>query len=222
MMSHPRVTASACVGFFSLPIEIRNDIYKRILVLPHPIHLFQDPGCAVQSFLPEKPYEWLALLYTNRQISEEARAVLYGSNKFSFEEVESWKPQGSLLNSFLSCIGSVGAGSLSSLSMNFPATEQIEGRSGEIEIRDDSLQSLRLLQNKCIKLNTLEILIFSKKTSRLITEDQTFARGVFLEINAQLRRINSLNNIILRACSDSPAPSVTEFLHGLGWIILVE
>lgn len=97
----------------------------------------------------------------------------------------------------------------------------MEGQSGEIKLRDDSLHNLQLLQNKCITLHTLEFLIFSKNTSRLITEDQTFAQGIFLVINTQLRRINSLNNIILKIYSGSPTLSVREDLHRLGWVVLV-
>lgn len=75
-------------NFLSLPIEIRNNIYQKVLALPQPLHLFQDPGYPVESFIPGKPYLWLALLYTNRQISEKARAVLYRFNSFTFQKVE--------------------------------------------------------------------------------------------------------------------------------------
>lgn len=215
---------SAIVSFFSLPIEARNNIYKRVLALPHPLYLFQDPGCPVETFAPEKPFQWLALLYTNRQISDEARAVLYGMNHFTLQEVETTQRQSSLLKSFLSCIGPVNAGLLSHLCINFPATERIEGQSGEIRLKADSLQRLQLLQEECTKLKTLETLMYGKNSSGLIKEDQNnakFIQEVLLEINAQFKGIASLEKIIVRVYSGSPAPSVKEFLQGLGWVVLI-
>lgn len=217
-------TASAVISFFSLPNEIRNDIYKRVLAVPHPLYLFQDTGCPVEAFAPERPSQWLALLYTNRQISDEARAILYGINQFTLQEVETIQRPGSLLKSFLNCIGPVNAGWLSHLCINFPATERIEGQPGEIKLREDSLQSLQLLQKECTKLKTLETLIYSQNSSDLVKEDLNntgFVRDVLLEINAQFRGIASLNKVIVRVYNGSPSPSVKEFLQELGWAVLI-
>lgn len=71
-MSGSGESAPKLTGFFSLPIETRSDIYKRVLALPQSLYLFQDPGCPIETFAPGKPYRWLALLYVNRQISAEA------------------------------------------------------------------------------------------------------------------------------------------------------
>lgn len=209
--------------FLSLPIETRNNIYERLLAVPHPLYIFQDPGCPVEAFAPEKPNRWLALLYTNRQISDEARAILYGMNYFTLEDVQTRQRGGGLLKSFLHCIGPVNSGLLSQLCINFPATEWIEGQSGKIRIREDSLQSLQLLQKGCTGLKTLETLIYGQNASGLIKEDQNnamFVREVLMEIGAQFRAIASLNKIIVRVCNGSPAPSITEFIEGLGWVVI--
>jgi hypothetical protein len=188
-----------------VPIEIRDNIYEGVLAVPHSLHLFQDPGYPVESFIPEKPYAWLALLYTNRQISEDAKAVLYGSNRFTLQEVETAQLRGSLLESFINRIGPFNAGSLSHLCINFPATEMIQGQSGGIRLREDSLRSLQLLQKQCAKLTTLETLIYSKNSKGLIQEDQKFVREVLLEINSQFRGISCLKKIVVRVQSGSPA-----------------
>ncbi|KAF7591583.1 hypothetical protein BBP40_001331 [Aspergillus hancockii] len=214
--------ALASVGFFRLPIEIRKNIYQRVLIVPHPLYLFQDPGCQVETFAPEKPYRWLALLYTNRQISDEARAVLYGMNHFALQEAT--QRQGSLLKSFLTCIGPVNAGLLSHLCIDFPATERIDGQSGDLKLRDDSLQSLELLQRECTNLKTLETLIYGQNSGGLMKEDQisfTFLREIFLKIDAQFKEIASLEKIIVRIYSGTPTASVREFLQGLGWVVLL-
>jgi hypothetical protein len=64
------------VNFLDLPIPIRNKIYENVLVVLHPLYLFQEPGSPVDAFAPDEPLQWLALLHTNRQISVEASAVL--------------------------------------------------------------------------------------------------------------------------------------------------
>jgi hypothetical protein len=183
-----------------------------VLALPQPLHLFQDPGCPVESFIPGKPYRWLALLYTNRQISEEARAALYRFNSFTFQEVEN----GSVLEAFINSIGHSNAGSLSHLCFDFPSTESMHG---EISLRECSLQRLQLLQKECSSLAKLEILIHSRNSRLLIEQDSSSVRGVLSEINRQLGYISSLGDIIVRVYSGSPAPSVKEFLQGLGWIV---
>lgn len=208
--------------FLSLPIEIRNNIYEKVLAVSQPLHIFQDRGCPVESFIPGKPYAWLALLYTNRQISQEAGGALYRSNKFSFQESDKMQPSGSPLESFIKVIGSSSAGSLSHICINFPATGRTQDEDGEINLREDSLRRLRLLQQQCVNLTTLEVLIMSDKTGRLlIEEDNTLNREVLSEINAQLRGIISIRKIIVRVYSGRPAPSVREFLQALGWIILM-
>lgn len=71
------------------------------------------------------------------------------------------------------------------------------------------------------QIKELETLIYGKSSSDLVKEDQNntkFDRGVLLEINAQSRGIASLDKIIVRIYSESPAPSVREFLQGLGWV----
>jgi hypothetical protein len=74
---------SAGISFFSLPREIRNKIYKIVLIVAHPVFLFQDAGSRVETFAPDRPFRLLSLLYTNRQMHNEAIPVLYGMNNFS-------------------------------------------------------------------------------------------------------------------------------------------
>ncbi|OGM42525.1 hypothetical protein ABOM_007919 [Aspergillus bombycis] len=216
-----RPASSAHAGFLSLPIDLRNNIYRQVLAVPHTIFLFQDPGCPIESFAPEKPRQWLALLYTNRQISKEANAVLYSTNEFSLEE--GTNRQGSLLKSFLNCIGSVNAGLLSYLRMNFPATERVDGQLGEIKIREDYLQTLRLLQEQCTNLKTLETLVYGPNYG-LVTDTEInirFLQDALKDINTQFRAIESLDRIIVRVCNGSLAPPTTEFMQQLGWIVLL-
>jgi hypothetical protein len=215
-------TNSVPINLFSLPVDIRNNIYRRVLIVPHPLYLFQDTGSqVVETFAPDKPSRWLALLYTNRQIHDEARAVLYGSNHFTF--MDTTQQQGGLLQSFLSCIGSVNAGLLSHLCINFPVAESVDGQPGQVMLREDDLYSLKLLQEKCAKLTTLETLLYSRNSRRLINpnhDDSQFIREALSQIDAQLKAIPSLKKIIVRFYDGTPTPAVMELMQSLGWVIL--
>jgi hypothetical protein len=217
-------SGSTAVGIFALPVEIRHQIFKLVLAVPDSLYLFQDPGSPLESFMPSKPRAWLALLYTSRRVSYEARSVLYGANRFTLEEVEIANYRSNILKSFINGIGSVNAGFLSKLRISFPATERVDDQQGEIRLREDTLQNLQLLRNECTGLRTLEALIYGKGCRYLITEDQDnphFAHDVLVKIDSEFRKIASLNTIIVRFCSGSPAPSIRNFLEILGWVVLV-
>lgn len=206
-----------------LPAEARNNIYERVLAVPHPLHMFQEPGCPVETFAPEKPYRWLSLLYTNRQVSAEAIKALYGMNHFVLEEMETKRRGDGLLISLLRSIGPVNAGLLSHLSMNFPAMERVEGQSGEPRIREDSLHNLHQLKEQCTGLKTLETFIYGQNASLLTEESQNNARSVqkiLSQINSEFRGIASLENIVVRVCSGSLDSPTREYMEQLGWVVL--
>ena len=223
--AYSQPAGSAGITFFSLPREIRNKIYKRVLIVAHPVFLFQDAGSRVETFAPERPFRWLSLLYTNRQMHSEAIKVLYGMNNFGL--LDTTPQQLGLLQTFLNYIGSVNAGLLSHLCINFPVAESIEGQPGKVKLRDDSLQSLKLLREKCTNLTTLETLIHSKNSKGLIKTDQDnsqFIQNGLSHIDAQLKAIPSLNRVIVRnyngTYDGTPTPSVIELMQGLGWVVL--
>ena len=210
---------SAPANFLGLPNEIRNRIYKRVLIILHPLYLFQEPGSPVETFAPDRPLQWLALLYTNRQIYVEASAVLYAINRFHFVDIT--RQQVGVLRSFLDCIGSVNAASLSHLCINFPITESIDEQPGKVTLRDDSLQSLKLLKDKCTNLSTLETLVHYKN-SNLFTRTDEFLREALSQIDAQLKAIPSLKKIIVRVevYDRVPTSSAKDLMQGLGWLVL--
>ena len=192
-----------------------------MLVVAHPVFLFQDAGSRVETFAPDRPFRWLSLLYTNRQIHSEAIPVLYGVNIFSF--VDSTPQQVGLLQAFLDCIGSVNAGSLSHLCINFPVLESIEDQPGKAKLREDSLQSLKLLREKSTNLTTLETFIHSKNSKGVTKTDRDnpqLNQDGLSQIDAQLKAIPSLNRVIVRIFDGTPTPSVIDLMQGLGWVVL--
>jgi len=221
---HTSHTASPLFGIFSLPRKVRDDIYRRVLFVAHPLYLFQQTGSeVVEIFAPERRVRWLALLYTNRQVHEEASAVLYGLNHFTF--MDTTRHQGNLLQSFLNCIGSLNAGHLSHITINFPVAESVKGQPGKIVLREDDLRSLKLLQEKCIKLTTLETLVYSYNSIGLAKEsqdsnDSQFIQEALSQIDAQLKAIPSLSKTIVRFYNGPPTPEVVELMQRLRWVIL--
>lgn len=208
--------------FSDLPERVRYDIYKRVLVMGHPIYLFQDNGSRVETFAPEVPIRWLALLHSNGQISREARTVLYSMNRFTL--VDTTQQQVGLLQSFLDRIGSVNASLLSHLCINFPVVENRKGQSCGVELREDGRQSLRLLQEKCGNLTTLETFVHSNNSS-FLTEacenNSQFVREALLRIDAQLKAISSLKQFIVRVYVGTLASSVMDMMRGLGWVVVL-
>ncbi|CZT47988.1 uncharacterized protein RSE6_08624 [Rhynchosporium secalis] len=214
--------ASVPIGFLGLPDKIRINIFKRVLVVAQPIYLFQDKGSQkAESFAPERPHRWLALLYTNRQIHDEASMVLYGANHFTF--MDTANRQGGLLQSFFNCIGSSNAGLLSRLCINFPIVEYGKGQSGKVMLGEDEIHSLRLLKEHCAGLTTLETLIYSRNYGSLINagdKDSKFIREALSQIDAQLKAISSLQKVIVRYYDGAPTTLVVELMQGFGWVVL--
>lgn len=221
---HTSHTGSPLFGFFGLPRRARDDIYRRVLVVAHPLYLFQETGSeVVEMFAPERPARWLALLYTNRQVREEACEVLYGSNNFTF--MDTTRHQANLLQSFLNFIGPVNAGHLSHICINLPVAESVEGQPGKILLREDDLRSLKNLQEKCMKLTTLETLVHSYNSMGLSkagqgSDDLLFIREALSQIDTQLKAIPSLSKTIVNFYNGSPTPEVAEMIQSLEWGIL--
>lgn len=188
--------------------------------MPQMFSLFQDTGPRIEMFCPERP-KWLGLLYASKQLHNEFGAELYRSNWFNL--VDTLQHQFRLLQSFLSTIGSVNAGSLTRLCICFPAIETTEGQPGNIVLRSNDLLSLKLLQLKCTGLTTLKFCVQRHNYDALakIEEDKPqFIREALMHINAQLKSIPSLTRIIVRIFSDTPAPLAMDLMHGFGWVVL--
>jgi hypothetical protein len=215
----PNPIPSTPVSFLDLPRGVRNNIYKRLLVLRHPLHIFQEPNSPVESFAPDGPIRWLALLYTSRQIYTESRAVLYGNNQFHLEDITPHQTE--LLRSFLYCIGPLNAASISHLCVNFPVAERIHGEAEGIELGTDSLQTVRLCKGQCNNLATLETVVHYKN-SGFFREPDDFLREALRLVNEQLRAIRSLRMIVVRFVDFNgiPTASATTIMQKLGWIVV--
>jgi hypothetical protein len=95
--------------FLSLPREIRDEIYRLVLVKPSPIAVWAvQPKRAPQRVHCLRPEEWLGydneamslshhgltptIMRTHRTIGIESSVIFYGENTFSFEGDHNWLP----------------------------------------------------------------------------------------------------------------------------------
>ena len=104
--------------FLGLPELARTKIYEKTLGVPHPVYLYLGPGSSVQTFAPDAPSQWLALLRTNRRVSAEASQVFYRVNHFELLDIN--RQQITVLQPFLDHIGPANAASISYLCVSFP------------------------------------------------------------------------------------------------------
>ena len=206
-------------AFFKLLPECRLEVYEKVLAVPHPLYLFQEPGGRVETFAPEKPTRWLAILHTNRAIYHEARPVLYSTNNFHLVDIT--EQQSSLLRSFISGIGPLNAASLSRICVNFPVTERVDKQPGYVKLRDDSLQSLQLLQYQCKRLSTLEMIVHTQNSSAFRETDE-FILETFRLIDEHFKAMTSLKRIVVRIVLQDgvPTASARNSMEMLGWEVM--
>jgi hypothetical protein len=206
---------------FDLPRPVRDEIYREVLAVVQPLYLFKDSGSPkVGLFAPGKRPRWLALLFTNRLLHAEASAILYRANHFTF--VSTTPNQSDVVQSFLDCIGSVNAAHLSHLSINFPAADS---QQGEVVLGEPDSDTLRLLQEKCTGLATLETIVQKGNSKGLTARSQAqdgsqFAREALAQVDVQFKAVPSLRKIIVRFYSGSPTPEVAELMQRYDWVIL--
>lgn len=210
-------------NFLNLPKEIRFNIYREALAnqTHRTCFLFQDSGSRVECFAPGQPKLRLDLLYVNKKIHDEAVVVLYGSNCFNV--VDTTERQSSLLKAFFDRIGSANAAMLTYLCISFPADKGTGCLSGEALFREEHLLSLKLLEERCAKLTTLELFVHSNNSSVLIDgkdHEPQYRRAGLMQIEGLLKRIFSLNKIVIRLYSGVLDHTASELMESFGWVVL--
>ncbi|KAK0109451.1 hypothetical protein ONS95_002144 [Cadophora gregata] len=131
--------------------------------------------------------------------------------------------QGGILQSFFNSIGALNTGRLSHLCINFPVVENSKDQSGTDVLGEDDLHSLKLLQENCTNLVTLEILLYGQNSACLMNAEDKNSQVIqeaLSQIDTQLRSISSLKKGIVRYYNGAPSTFVMELMQGLGWAVL--
>lgn len=137
--------------------------------------------------------------------------MLYKYNHFWF--MGTTHRQYDLLEAFLNCIGPISASHLSHITINFPKVEELKDQTPKYQIAEVDLRSLQLLQESCSTLKTLEIIL--QLRDKL---DEANSESLAC-IDAQLKTISSLRNVVVNHYGSPLNLEATESIKRLGWVI---
>ena len=166
-MERPPVYANGTAWFFSLPLEIRWKVYKLVFYLrKRPVYIEEashstkdgSSTSKLRSRIPgwARRDTWPSLLFTCRQVYDEASPFLYGNNRFMF-----WDPEPSPKNTvvkFLQVAGPRNFAYLKNIALGFPGTSKQYGHEGPLQYREDTTVDLGML-GKCSKLEKLGLMV---------------------------------------------------------------
>ncbi|KAF7886236.1 hypothetical protein EAF00_010339 [Botryotinia globosa] len=215
-------TSTPVLGFFDLPIKIRDDIYRRVLIVSHGIYLYQVYDHAVKTVIPERPRQWLRSLYANRKMREEARVVFYGRNRFAF--VDTMGCQTKLLQSFLYPVGPVNASLMSRICMGFLFVKSVKDGPEKYALSEDDVDSLKLLR-QFANLTTLETLLYSfnpicANKANQDAHHSRFVQDVCSHVDAHLRiTIPTLRKIITVFHEMLPKNQMVDLMRRFRWTV---
>ncbi|GKU06981.1 hypothetical protein FSARC_14485 [Fusarium sarcochroum] len=212
--------------FSNMSPEARKEAYNKLLVPSSPIFVFQESASRpIEFFVPGKPTQWpeLALAKCREYNEQETNAVFYGSNHFNLVSTTT-RRETSILQAFLVSLTSTHTRLLSHLSLSFPALEAVQGRPEALGLKQDGIHTLKLLQDYCINLNTLEFYVHKDNAFGLVREAPSHSQSLheaLSQVNAQLKVVSSLKKIVIRYYYDRPTPEAMQLMQDLGWIVLM-
>ncbi|QSZ36731.1 hypothetical protein DSL72_006614 [Monilinia vaccinii-corymbosi] len=192
-------------NFLSLPSELRNNIYEQLLVLQEPISITMFWEFQPQELTP-------GLLRANKTIHGEASFVLYAYNRF---DLTFCNPV-----SFLEQIGRNNASFLLYISVGFPQFEHLNLQ--DITLEEDSSRTLAKIQSHCTGLKTLQTSLDSTNEMEhqlAGRDDLTVVAAALGLVDARLKEISSLPNIIVEVYGNGPSDSIRNEMENHGWII---
>ncbi|KAI1392914.1 uncharacterized protein F4822DRAFT_441652 [Hypoxylon trugodes] len=204
--------------------EARKDIYIKMLVASSHIIVFQESSNRpIEFFVPGKPTQWpTSALAKFREYSEqETNAVSYGLNHFNLVDTTTQR-EASILQTFLVSPTSTHARLLSHMSLSFPALQMVQGQPEALGLTQEGMRTLKLLQDYCVNLKTLEFYVHKGNAFDLAGEVPSKSCNKALsQVNAQLKAVPSLERIIIRYYYDRPTPEAMQLIQGLGWMVLM-
>ena len=215
------------MSFFSIPVDIRLQIYEELLTASEPINFraFEDPSWPPLT-LAGRYGLCPALLRMNKQVQHEATPILYSANCFRFSELEPvlrLKTESAAISWVFGQIGRDNAAFIRHICIAFPAFDDYS--LGNATIQEDSMKTLELIRQNCTGIATLETSLFD--TFRLEFADLTIdpspiATEVLDVVAAQFKTISWLQEVIVHVYDqDGPSNDLREKMLNHGWKIKV-
>ena len=190
-------------SFLGLPVEIRNEIYKYLLVSSEPI----DLQFGEEQLTP-------SILFTNTTILHEARVLLYGHNCFNFTRYLGD------ISKFFDTIGLINASHVRCILIRLP--DLIQTKDG-VSLDQHDLSTLEKTLSQCTNLKT----IIADLSSTLDMEkelelfDPAIRDNALALLAAQFRAIPSHPEIVLEVLENSPGSGFRRKMQSHGWKLKV-
>ncbi|KAL8721129.1 MAG: hypothetical protein Q9181_007775 [Wetmoreana brouardii] len=194
-------------NFFSLPPEIRHQIYELVLLHQEPI----DPWVKYNRRQELTP----GLLRANKTVHRETSLLFYAQNRFDFtmgthEDVAS----------FLGQIGRKNADYIRHIYANFPELLNLDP--GDVTLEDESVGILAKIQSSCANLRTLTTSLYSTNAIELnldALDNPKVVTEALKLVNTYFRAISSLQEIIVEVYEDGPSDYIRKEMDCHGWTI---
>ena len=194
------------LNFFSLPRELRDQIYKLVLLHQEPIDPYVD-YYREQKLTP-------GLLRANKTVHREASLLFYTQNCFDLTTVTAED-----VASFLGQIGRNNADYIRHIYVDFPKFVCLDP--GEVTLEDESVSILASIQSGCANLSTLTTSLYSTNSMELRLDELDYPKVVteaLKLVNTHFRAISSLQGIIVEVYEDGPSDHRKK-MESHGWRI---
>ncbi|KAJ5538601.1 hypothetical protein N7494_008080 [Penicillium frequentans] len=192
-------------SFLSLPSELRNEIYKHLLVCREPISPWNRENELTSN-----------ILFTNTTVLHEASSLLYGNNCF---DLAAWDSE--IVTEFLEAIGFVNASHLQYIRINFPGLRDLKD---EVSLEEGSLRTLEKIQSYCTNLKSLTI---TSSTAYIMEygldsfDSPVICCRALALVAAQFKAITSLPEIVVEVYEEGPSSNMRREMQNHGWTLKV-
>lgn len=192
-------------NFFSLPRELRDQIYELVLLQQEPV----DPGDRLQNLTP-------GLLRANKAVHLEASSLFYAQNRFDFTTMNTSEE----VASFLGQIGRKNADHNRHISIDFPS---LFLKSVDATLVDDSIGILANIQSGCANLSTLTTCLYGPTHISMLAAlgNPKIVNEALELVNTHFRTISSLQEIFVEVYFGCPSDHIRRKFESHGWTIRI-
>ncbi|KAF2493281.1 hypothetical protein BU16DRAFT_75700 [Lophium mytilinum] len=200
--------------FLGLPSELRNNIYKRLLVRDEPVNPRTRMNLHMRrhNLTPD-------LLLVNKTIYREASSLLYAQNCFDLRGCGP-NSQAEHAGLFFAKIGSTNTQHIRHVWIDFPHFQSLDADTITLTHAADCM--LASIQSNCINLRTLTAIIHYNIAHcmdfELIESDRPNIVPKALALaDARFRGIASLREVFVKVYKKGPSRRLESELKGFGW-----
>lgn len=223
-------------SLLSLPGEIRNKIYRYLLVEEGPIDPTR-PRAPIHVQFRRVIRVSLNILSTNSTILHEARSILYGENEFDLTCTEYFEVSRYPGIGFLDTIGSLNASYLRSIRIPFPTRSVLLDSGCTLYESNNGIDLLEKIVSCCTGLEIITIIkremqidywedewldlpMSSMEVIRVVGSSKPDPIGIDI-IDSYFKRAPSLRQIPVQLCEDEKASELGKEMESHEWILEV-